>query len=186
MEQKQADMRQMDWLDRISLWAIVLLVIASSALISNHIGEAKPDRTRQQRGESALRNPGLTPEMEKEVKLARNLMEAGNPGKAEALVLEMISRNPYEAELHMLMGDIHLRKQDPVRAVAEYREAVDLNPDYLDKKTPLFQGRKLKSAAAEAMEETGRRIEANPGDEGLREVKKSIYYLQRRIAGSCS
>jgi hypothetical protein len=73
-----------------------------------------------------------------------------------------------------------------VRAILEYKEAVDLNPDYLDKKTPLFQGKKLKTAAAEALVEIGNRLKLNPGDEQVKRERKIIYYLQRRIAGSCS
>ena len=85
----------------------------------------------------------------------------------------------------MLMGDLFMRKQDPVKAMHEYRQAIDLNPDYLDKKTPLFQGKKLKVAVGEALAEIEHRLRQNPGDEALRSEKKIIYYLYRRIAGSC-
>jgi hypothetical protein len=39
----------MDWLDRISIWAIVILIIGSFALISGHMGEARPERNTPQR-----------------------------------------------------------------------------------------------------------------------------------------
>ena len=85
----------------------------------------------------------------------------------------------------MLMGDIYIRRQELIKAVLEYKEAVDLNPDYLDKKTPLFQGKKLKGAVKEALDEIEKKIKANNDDEAMRQNRKVIYYLQRRIAGSC-
>ena len=112
-------------------------------------------------------------------------MDGGSLDKAEALVREVISKYPYEAELHMVLGDIFMRRQEPVKAVLEYKEAVDLNPDYLDRKTPLFQGKKLKLIVKEALSEIEGRTKAGPGNELLKKYRKDIYYLQRRIAGSC-
>jgi hypothetical protein len=86
----------------------------------------------------------------------------------------------------MVLGDIYMRKQQAVRGVLEYREAIDLNPDYLDKKTPLFQGKKLKVAVREALTEIEEGLRRNPADESLKKGRKALYYLQRRIAGSCS
>ena len=174
----------MDRLDRISIWAIVTLIISSFALISGHMGEARPDRKVQQgraTGDLSLTNV----EMDRKVKLIKNLMESENLGQAEILTKELIQKYPYEGEPHMIMGDVLMRRQEPVRAMLEYKEAVGLNPDYLDKKTPLFQGKKLKTAVREALTEIDRRIGRNPGDESLRSDRKIIYYLQRKIAGSC-
>ena len=86
----------------------------------------------------------------------------------------------------MMMGNILMRKQEPIKAMREYKEAIDLNPDYLDKKTPLFQGKKLKIAAGEALAEIEKRIKADPKDEAAKNEKKTIYYLYRKIAGGCS
>jgi len=175
----------MDRLDRISIWAIVLLVISSSALISHHMGEARP-RENRDRPHFIRNKMGSVPIFsEGMIRTARNLMDGGSLDKAEALVKELIHKYPYEAETHMVMGDIFMRRQEPVKAVFEYKEAVDLNPDYLDRKTPLFQGKKLKMIVKEALSEIENRTKADPGNETLKEHKKSIYYLQRRIAGSC-
>jgi Flp pilus assembly protein TadD len=175
----------MDWLDRISLWAIVILVISSFALISGHMGEAGSDRAVQQRMVVPDDGAGRG-EITDRLKVIRSLVEADNYSKAEVLIREMGQKYPYEGELHMLMGDLLMRKQDPVGATLEYKDAVDLNADYLDKKTPSFQGKKLKRAVAEAVSEIDRKIKASPGDESAIKNRKAIYYLQRRIAGSCS
>ena len=175
----------MDRLDRISIWAIAILIITSFALISGHMGEARPDRNLQQRA-AASNGAATGGEIAGRVNLARNLMEAGNLAKAEILVRDLIQNYPYEGEPRMVMGDIFMRRQDPIRAMLEYREAVDLNPDYLNKKTPLFQGKKLKIAVREALAKIDEGIRQNPADEALKKDRKTLYYLQRRIAGSCS
>jgi Flp pilus assembly protein TadD len=174
----------MDNLDRISIWAIVALIISSFVLASGYKGEAGPDRKLQKRMLSADYSV-MNAEVKKKSDLARDLMESGNIEKAEVLVKEMIQKYPYEGEPRMIMGDIFMRRQELLMAMPEYREAVDLNPDYLDKNTDLFQGKKLKVAVNEALAEVEKRVEKTPDDASVRESRKLIYYLKRRIAGSC-
>ncbi|SPP99886.1 hypothetical protein NBG4_130009 [Candidatus Sulfobium mesophilum] len=174
----------MDWIDRLSIWAIVIIIIASFALIVGHVGEAKPERPAQQRT-FAEEHPSKVGEIDGRIKLLRNLVESDSLGKAESMASELLQQYPYDGGLHMTMGDIFMRRQDSVRAVFEYREAIDINPDFLDKKTSLFQGKKIKTAVTEALAETERKIRLAPEDESLKRARKTIYYLQRRIAGSC-
>ena len=174
----------MDTLDRISSWAIVVLIISSFVLVSGYKGEAGPNLKVQQRIGTADYSV-VNSEVSNKVKLAKNILEAGNLDKAEMLVKEIIQKYPYEGGPHMVMGDIFMRSLEPVKSIPEYKEAVDLNPDYLDKKTPLFQGKKLKIAVNEALDEVEKMIDADPGNRAIRQKRKTIYYLQRRIAGSC-
>ncbi len=174
----------MDRLDRFSIWAIVILIISSSALISHHVGETKSGRGSQE-SKTTLNSSIVLTEIENQVNVIKSLIEGNNLNKAEMLVKELIKKYPYEGELRMLMGDIHMRKQEPLEAAIDYKEAIDLNPDYLDKKTPLFQGKKLSVAVKEAMTEIEKEIKANSEDKVMTKYRKDIYYLQRRIAGSC-
>ncbi len=173
----------MDRLDRISIGAMAALAVASVVLMQVHRDEAGPGRKQPERLEAGT--AGSTEELDPQLALIRNLIDAGNVAQAEALVRELKQRRPYEAELSMLLGDVLMRKQDPVSAVHQYKEAIELNPDYLDKKTPLFQGKKLKVAVGEAQAEIERQLRQRPGDESLKSEKKMIYYLYRKIAGSC-
>ncbi|UCD34478.1 MAG: hypothetical protein JSU90_09275 [Nitrospiraceae bacterium] len=174
----------MDTLDRISIWVIVVLIISSFVLTGGYRGEAGPDRKAQQRN-AAADYAAVNGEVKGKIKIARDLMEAGNLDKAEVLVRELLLKYPFEGEPHMVMGDIFMRRLEPVKAMPEYREAVDLNPDYLDKNTGLFQGKKLKIAVGEALNEIEEKIGSAPDDEFLLESRKTVYYLKRRIAGSC-
>jgi hypothetical protein len=174
----------MDWLDRLSIWAIVILIISSFAVVVGHVGEARPDRYIRQ-SPAAADHAAVNEERDSMLKLARNLMEGAGLEKAELLVGELLQKYPYDGQTHMVMGDILMRKQEPVRAVLEYREATDINPDFLDKKTPFFQGKKIKTAVTEALAEIDTKIRLAPDSESLKKERKTIYYLQRRIAGSC-
>jgi hypothetical protein len=174
----------MDKLDRISIWAIVVLIISSFVLVSGYKGEAGPNLKVQQ-GMGTNDYSVVNSEVSSKIKVAKNLMEADNLDKAEVLVKEMIQKYPYEGGPHMLMGDIFMRRLEPVKAMPKYIEAVDLNPDYLDKKTPIFQGKKLKIAVNEALDEVEKILDADPGNKGTLQKRKTIYYLKRRIAGSC-
>ncbi len=174
----------MDRLDRISIWVIVALIISSFVLTGGYKGEAGPGRKAQKRLAIAEVTPA-NGEVEKNIKVIKNLIESNNLDKAEILVKELMQKFPYEGEPHMVMGDIYVRKQDLLKAMPEYKEAVDLNPDYLDKKTSLFQGKKLKVVVNEALEEVEKRINSDAADKSAKEERKQIYYLKRRIAGSC-
>ena len=174
----------MDCLDRLSIWAIVILIISSFAVIVGHVGEARPDRYMRQSA-AATDYVVANGEIDGMLKLAKNLMEGSNLDKAELLARELLQKYPYDGQSHMVMGDILMRKQEPVKAVSQYREAIDINPDFLDKKTPLFQGKKIKTAVTEALAEIDRKIRLAPDDESLKRERKTMYYLQRRIAGSC-
>jgi predicted Zn-dependent protease len=175
----------MDRLDRFSIWAIVILIISSSALISHHSGESNPSRDSQQKM-MALSNTGVISDIENKSREIKSLIENDNLNKADLLVKELIQKYPSEGEPRMLMGDIFMRKQDPVNAILEYKEAVDLNPDYLDKNTPIFQGKKLNVAVKEAISEIEKKIKADPDNKIIKKYRKDIYYLQRKIAGGCA
>ena len=182
---RQGEEVLMDALDKTSVVAIIVLCVSSIVLISSHKGEARLDSNTIQRGFETV-SSAHNGEFEAKVKQARNLQDSDNPAKAEGLLQELILNYPYEGEPHMMMGNILMKKQEPVKAMREYKEAIDLNPDYLDKKTPLFQGKKLKIAAGEAFVEIEKRIKADPKDEAAKNEKKTIYYLYRKIAGGCS
>lgn len=174
----------MDRLDKLSAAVIVLLLAVAAALIITHRGERGTDRVHQQKTAPA-EDPAAGAELEKAAKSIRNLIEAGGFERADTLARELAGKYPYQGEPHMLLGDLLMRKQQPVSATHEYKQAIELNPDYLDKKTPLFQGKKLKVAVGEALTEIEARLKQNPGDTSLKSEKKVIYYLYRRIAGSC-
>jgi lipopolysaccharide biosynthesis regulator YciM len=172
----------MDNLDKISLIIIVILV-ASLMIVSLEYREAAGNdpKYRTARGDAVVVSE-ISPET---IRTLKNLIADSNIKKAEAMLGQLIDKYPYEGEPRMLMGDIMMRKQEPVAAIYAYREAVDLNPDYVDKKTPLFQGRKIKNTVNEAKEIIEDGLSKDPGDRDMKNAKKTMYYLLRKLAGSC-
>lgn len=172
----------MDRLDKISVLSIVVLVISATALIfinSNSV-ESKNAPT-QQRAEQRFHSP----ELDKKIKVANELLTNNNLEKAELLIKNLVAEYPFDGSPYMLLGDLYVRNLKPIQAMLAYRNAVDLNPDYLDKKTPFFQGKKIKYTTKEAKAAIKRGLEQNPADEDLREQRKTLYYMLRKIAGSC-
>lgn len=169
----------MDNLDKISIVVLVALVVSLVFAGMNYTGRTEGSidfAAGKQRDVS-----GMSEIPEGKVRMLKDLIASGNIGKAEVFLRDMVKKYPYEGEPRMLMGDIMMRRQDPVSAIIFYREAVELNPDYVDKKTPLFQGRKIKGAADEVKDI----INGSAEDKKIITAKKTMYYLLRKLAGSC-
>ena len=171
----------MDKLDKLSFFAIIILVVSASFLVVVHADDAQDEEQFAVRRQVRVFNP----ELDKKVRVARDLLENNNLLKAEELAKVLISEYPYDGAPHMVVGDIELRQQDPVAAMESYRNAIDLNPDFLDKKTEVFQGKKIKATVLEAKAIIEKDLAASPGNSELSEKRKTVYYMLRRIAGSC-
>ncbi|MBI5665446.1 MAG: hypothetical protein HZC49_10260 [Nitrospirae bacterium] len=173
----------MDKLDKLSLVFILIFIAAVAVVSAEYRSASGKDVSRSSTGPgAAAETAGISGG---QMNILNNLIETNNLQKAEALLKELIGKYPYEGSLHMLMGDVMMRKQDAVGAVFKYREAVDLEPDYLDKKTPLFQGHKIKVAVEEAKAEINETPSGKPGAHDMKSAKKEVYYLLRKLAGSC-
>ena len=172
-------MGKMDILDRLSL-VVILVLIATITFIS--IGHKSEAGNNERIHKKQLFSAEVPP---KKLDMIKDLIAANNMNKAEAVVVEMLDNYPYEGGPHMLKGDIMMRKQDPVSAIYSFRTAVELEPDYVDKNTPLFQGRKIKSAVDEAKKIIDNVLAADPVNGEMKKARKTVYYLLRSLAGSC-
>lgn len=169
----------MDRLDKISTIAALLLTVWALLLVI--FLEPKPDERRPSEHQIIR----IDPAFDKKVNVVKTLLTGNNLEQAEALLSEMISAYPYEAMPFFLKGDLQLYRQDSVGAMLEYRKAVDLNPDFLDKKSKHFQGKKIKKTVEEAWGVIESGLTAKPDDEALLSARTVYYYMLRKIAGSC-
>ena len=172
----------MDKLDKYAATAIVLLIAISSVLIFYQIssGEAGNSAVMAQRQPTAP-----DPQLKKKIHIASGLIANNNLDKANTLIEELVSQFPYDGSPYMMLGDLRIRQQVPIDAMLAYKEAVDLHPDYLDKKTPDFQGKKIKNTVKEARNLIEVALKKNSADKEFRAYKKTVYYMLRKIAGSC-
>jgi hypothetical protein len=175
------DLDRLDWL---ALVVLVLLIVSALGLIIFQPGQA--GTTVKKDGGTRQRIVVISPELDQKMAAATMLLNGGDLVKAGALLDALIAEFPYEGGPHMLKGDLFLRKQQPVEALLEYRLGVDLNPDYLDKKmVEVFQGKKIKSTLEEARRAIDAGLARTPGDATLLEQRKVLYYMLRKVAGSC-
>ena len=171
----------MDRLDKFSAFAITGLVLWALVLVVVQSGRIE-ERREVPNQPAVLR---VDPALEKKFALAKTLLSDNNLGQAEKLLTELTAAYPFESVPYLLHGDLHLYRQDPVAAMLEYRKAVDMNPDFLDKKAEQFQGKKIKKTVEEARAAIESGLTAKPGDPALIEARKVYYYMLRKIAGSC-
>ena len=172
----------MDRLDRITLSALFMVALVMGGLFIGH----KPTQDSQAMRRTVRSGPQMVnADLQKKMQVASDLLLAGNLEKAEGLLHSMAEQFPYEGHVYMLLADLYIHRQQPILAMLEHRKAIELNPDFLDKKTADFQGKKIKNNVEEAqtMIEEGQLRE--PQAEKWREYRKALYYMQRRIAGSC-
>ena len=127
-----------------------------------------------------------SPEYAAQLKVAGQLLAAGNLEKLKSLVDEMVGKYPYQAAPFMLLADYHIRRQQPIAAMHAYRQALDLNMEYLEKKTPLYQGKKIKATVREAEAAINAALTAGAADAALLESRKEMYLMLRKLAGGCS
>jgi len=174
-----ADGTRVDRLDKISALAITGLVLWALALVVVQLGE------QTERPEVVAAVVRVDPAVNQKIALAKSLLAGNSIEQAEKLLAELIAAYPFEAQPYILNGDLRLYRQDPVGAMLEYRKAVDLNPDFLDKKSELFQGKKIKKTVEEARTVIESGLAANGRDEAMLAARKVYYYMLRKIAGSC-
>jgi predicted Zn-dependent protease len=169
-----------DKLDKFSALAIIALVLWGLFLVTTQSREPEEQREPLRAGVQII-----DPALDNKITLAKTLLAGNSIEQAEQLLAELIKAYPFEAIPYFLNGDLHLYRQDPVGAMLAYRKAVDLNPDFLDKKSPLFQGKKIKKTVEEAKALLETELAANSTDPTLLAARKEYYYMLRKIAGSC-
>lgn len=176
----------MDRLDKFSFFALVILLAGIVFLVVQEKNRPQSEGVRRNAGQSMVDvKRYFDPNLDKKISLAKKLIVTNNLKDAERVVDELIKGFPYEAHPFMLKGDIALRRQNSIAAVSAYKRAVDLNPDYLDKKAKEFQGKKIKKTVEEAFSVIEKEIEQSGSSEVLEKNKKLMYYMLRKIAGSC-
>ena len=173
----------MDKLDGWAVAAVLAMGLYAGGLLVTASGPA-PAGQYKAPGQAEQR-PAANSVADSRIAVAKNLLSQDNLEKSEALVSALLKEFPYEGELFMLKGDILMRRQQPVAAMYEYKEAIQLNPDFLDKKTSQFQGRKIKNTVEEAMAAIDAGLRKDPGDSKLKDDQKTLYYMKRKLAGSC-
>lgn len=173
-----------DRLDVLALSAVAIMFIAGLFIIGRYAGPVNPVVGGS--GVSRQVVVIVSPEFDNKLQVTQTLLNSGNLVKARELINGLIADYPYDGRPYMLLGDLYVHDQQPVMAMLEYRKGVDLNPDFLDKKAKkLFRGKQIKNILAEARQVIKAGLSDNPGDSQLKQQLETLYYMLRRVAGSC-
>lgn len=173
----------MDKLDKMTIAGVAVLVLYAAVLLllTHDPSQVEAEEKRAQ----AARQYSITPELQNKIKVAKTLLIQDNLEKSETLLQSLLKEYPYEGQLYMLQGDILMRRQEPIAAMYQYKEAISLNPDFLDKKTELFQGKKIKVTVEEALAAIESGLQENPANSQLKTDRETVYFMKRKLAGSC-
>jgi tetratricopeptide (TPR) repeat protein len=102
------------------------------------------------------------------------------------LKLDELARTyPNEAHGYILKGEILAKMGALEEAVASYVEAIRLNGDYVDKKSPLSRRPEIQKIADDGLRVIGGKARNNPDNRSLAEAMKNVNYLRSRLAGGC-
>jgi len=163
-------LKNLDRLDLVSIGLVAALLVAMAVVLALAPPAEKKAAVRRQ-------VVVINPELDRKIKIAADILASDNPRAVLPMLEDLKAKYPYDGRVFMLLGDLKLRMQDPVAAMHYYRKGVDLNPDFLDKKTDLFQGRKVKGVLAE--------VEKVLADRPDKDVRKELLYMRRKVAGGC-
>jgi tetratricopeptide (TPR) repeat protein len=177
-------LKTLDRLDKLAVFAVVAMLIAGLIIIASYSGRENPAVSGS--GVSRQAVVIISPEFDNKLKITKTLLNSGNLPKARELINSMIKDYPYDGRPYMLLGDLYVHNQQPILAMLEYRKGVDLNPDFLDKKAKkLFRGKQIKNILTEARQVIKAGLAERPGDPQLKQQLETLYYMLRRVAGSC-
>jgi tetratricopeptide (TPR) repeat protein len=112
-------------------------------------------------------------------------MEKGLYGEAMAELKDIMKKYPDKPRAHVYLAQLYLEQGGLGDAIHSYRQAVEMEPDYVDERTPLFIGDKIRGLVTEGREKFAREKALKPEDKEIKMALEDIYYLQSRLAGGC-
>jgi tetratricopeptide (TPR) repeat protein len=98
---------------------------------------------------------------------------------------EVDAAHPENPRTLLWQGQLQYELGLIAESLASYRQALDREPDYIDKKSPLFVGKDIKRHVDESQEKLQREATLKPGDASITKALEELLYVKRRLAGGC-
>ena len=178
--------RTMDWLDKLSVAALVgISVITIGMLANQEMVKRRKDNPGVPTEEK--KNPyALQEEINKKIYAEiSSYGEQGLYGEAIAKLQDIVNMHPENPLSYVYLARFHLKEGSLGESIRNYRRAVEMEPDYVDERTPLFIGDEIGELVIEGREKFGREKALKPKDKEVRRTLKDVYYVQSRLAGGC-
>lgn len=174
------------WLDKFSWLSVFAMSGVMIYMLSTHVVETKAHgviHSPQARFEQKY-SPRRSPQVEKAIKKCSELFKENKADELIALAKEILSVDPKESFGYMYLGHGYSLKENYPGSLANYRKAVEMNPDFVDKTSPNRIGKKYLMPLVRKSVVLARTSEFKKAD-NYKATLKNLYYLQRRMAGGC-
>lgn len=176
----------MDWLDKLSIAGIAVITLMTVGMLTDQ--EMTKRRHNNPGTEAKNEESSYASQMEADKKIYQEVAsykEQGLYTEAMAKLEDIMKRYPEKPLSYVYLAQLYLEQGRLADGIHYYRRAVDMEPDYVDERTPLFIGDKIKELVIEGREKFGREKALKPKDKKVRKALEDIYYLQSRVAGGC-
>jgi tetratricopeptide (TPR) repeat protein len=175
-----------DWLDKLSIAAMAGIAVITIGMLANQQLTKKGHDNRGVEASEEKSAHASEMEMDKELyQEVRSYEEQGLYEEAIQKLEDIMKSHPEKPLSYVYLARLDFKQGKLGDSIHNYRRAVVMEPDYVDKRTSLFIGDKIKQVVVEGREKFGREKELKPQDQEVRETLKDIYYLQSRLAGGC-
>ncbi len=177
----------MDLIQKLSITALVLLSLIAGGMLIQHQMSTQGSAGKGETGKIDIKKYY-------EKKIARNaeifaevikLQEQKKFTQAMKKLEEIRAAHPDNPQAYVYQAQIEYDQGRIAAAIHSYRTAVDQEPDYVDKKTPLFIGDTMLTLINQARGKLQREKKLKPNDRTILIAIDDLLYLQRRIAGGC-
>ncbi|MDH3348435.1 MAG: hypothetical protein OEM02_10125 [Desulfobulbaceae bacterium] len=176
----------MDWLDKINISVITVLSLVTIGMLTAHELEiaknGSPKVTAQVTQSAGTGNGTIDTSIYKDVD---TLQAKGLYSEALVTLEEIMGKHPSMSLSSVYLARLNVKLGHVEKAIADYRKAVEMNPDYVDKKASSFIGPEIKKFVTQSKSFVEKQLAENPDNKDSKRALKNIYYLQRRLAGGC-
>jgi tetratricopeptide (TPR) repeat protein len=174
------------WLVKFSWLSVFAMSGVMIYMLSTHVVETKAHgviHSPQARLELKYK-PRRSPKIDNAIKQCVLLFSENKADELIALAKEIITADPKESFAYMYLAHGYSLKDNYPGSLANYRQAVEMNPDFVDKTSPDRIGKKYLMPLVRKAVVLSRTSEFKKTD-NYKATLKNLYYLQRRMAGGC-
>jgi tetratricopeptide (TPR) repeat protein len=173
-----------DWTDKLSVAAISGLTVITLVMLGNNEISRRGNNTGLQVDEGVA----YAAQMEADKKIYEEVVsynEKGMYSEAMTSLKGIMETHPGKSLSYVHLARLDLKQGRLSDSIHNYRRAIDMEPDFVDEKAPLFLGQEITGVVKEGIDKLQREQKLRPKDEGIKGALKDVYYLQRRLAGGC-
>ncbi len=177
----------MDRLDKFNFILLVVLILVTTGMLVQHELNASKNTEPVLDGKEAMIKQ-YKEQIARDAVTYKEVVVAKNENRhqdAITMLDEIIRSHPDNPQSYVLKAEIIHEKGQLAKAIATYRIAIEMDPDLVDDKTPIFIGDSVMDLITVARGKLNREKKLKPNDKTLALALENIYYLQRRIAGGC-